>query len=382
MRITDVESIVLESTIDTISIAGGKGGNFNATVTPIIARIETDEGIVGIGETFVEDPSNEKAKSVGRSIEGLSSHLIEKDPRAVKERWHEMYVHTKRTGSYLALSAIDEALWDIKGKKAGVPVYELLGGKSNEVRAYATFPHAKEIDELISASQWLHDKGFEAIKIVVGSSHGGDVDQDRTRIQEVSENSPDEFGVACDANTSYTFPEAITVGKAASKHELEWFEEPISHTDIKGQAELNRRLSVPIAGYQTHKPHYPARDHLDAGALEIYQPTLDLCGGITAANAVATMVEGFNKQLVPHTFGPGINYMASLHVAAAATACDLIEFAVFDDEIDDPGTFVSSPYLQNQDDIYVQDGGIIEPPEKPGLGLTLDNDVIEEYRID
>lgn len=383
MEVTEVESIVLESAVGTIPLSGGKGGSFDATVTPIIARIHTDDGIVGIGETFIEDPSAEKSKWVGQSIRGLSKHLIGKDPRNVRDRWQEMYVHTKRTGSYLALSAIDEALWDIKGKKAGVPVYELLGGKSKDVKAYATFPHAKPIDELIEDSQWLHEKGFELMKIVVGKTHGEDIEHDKKRIRDVSGNVPDDFGLACDANTSYSFPEALAVGKTASECGLGWFEEPIEHTDIEGQADLNRRLSVPISGYQTHTPHYPARDHLVADALEIYQPTLDLCGGITAAQSVATLVEAFNKRLVPHTFGPGINYTASLHVAAASPACDLIEFAVYDDEADDPGEFVASPYVMDQgESIYVQDGGVIEPPEKPGLGLELDEDAIEKYRID
>lgn len=382
MEITDVEAIVLESAVGTIPLAGGKGGDFDATVSPIIARIHTDEGITGIGETFVEDPSMEKARWVGQSIRGLSKHLNGRNPLNVRDRWHEMYVHTKRTGSYLALSAIDEALWDIKGKNAGQPVYELLGGSSTEVNAYATFPHAKEIDELIDDSQWLAEKGFDAMKIVVGSSHADSIEHDRRRIREVSENSPDHFGVACDANTSYSFIEAMAVGRTASEYELEWFEEPISHTDIPGQAELNDRLDVPISGYQTHKPHYPARDHLEAGALEIYQPTLDLCGGITAAHSVAVLVEAFDKRLVPHTFGPGINYSASLQVAEAATACDLIEFVVFDDEADDPGEFVASPYLSNQDEIYVQDGGRITPPPGPGLGVELDESAIETYRID
>ena len=383
MEVTEVEAVVLESAVGTIPLSGGKGGVLDATVTPIIARVHTDEGITGIGETFIEDPSSEKAKWVGQSIRGLAKHLEGKDPREALDRWQEMYVNTKRTGSYLALSAIDEALWDIKGKKAGVPVYELLGGKSTEVSAYATFPHAKPIDELIEDSQWLHDKGFELIKIVVGKTHGDDVDHDKQRIREVSEHTPDGFGLACDANTSYTFPEALAVGETASECGLAWFEEPIDHLDIEGQANLNSRLSVPISGYQTHKPHYPARDHLVADALEIYQPTLDLVGGVTAAQSVATMVEAFNKRMVPHTFGPGINYMASLHVATASPACDLIEFAVYDDEADDPGEFVASPYIQDQGEtIYVQDGGVIEPPEKPGLGIELDENALEEYRVD
>jgi L-alanine-DL-glutamate epimerase-like enolase superfamily enzyme len=216
------------------------------------------------------------------------------------------------------------------------------------------------------------------MKTVVGK----DLEADHRRIREVRAGIPDGLGLAIDANTSFTHADARALGRTASEVGLEWFEEPIAHTDIEGQAELNRTLDVPVSGYQSHTPHYPAREHLEAGALEIYQPALDLCGGVTGGQAVATLVEAYNKQFVPHAFGPAINYAASLHVAAASPVCDLIEFAVYDDEIDDTGRFVASPYVANQDAIYVQDGGVIEPPEEPGLGLELDEDRLEEYRID
>jgi len=138
---------------------------------------------------------------------------------------------------------------------------------------------------------------------------------------------------------------------------------------------------VPISGFQTHHTQYSAVDHLAVDALEIYQPALDLVGGVTAANRVATLVEAHNKEFLPHAYGPMVNYAASLHVAAASPVCSLIEFAVYSDEIDDPGEYLTSPYVANQEDIYVQDGGAIEPPEKPGLGIDLDEDLVEEYRI-
>ena len=161
---------------------------------------------------------------------------------------------------------------------------------------------------------------------------------------------------------------------------MEWFEEPIAHTDIDGQAALNERTSVPISGYQTHTPHYPALDHLEADALEIYQPALDLSCGITGAQRVATLVEAYNKRFLPHAFGPVVNYAASLHVAMASPVCSRIEYAVYDDTVDDPGEFVASPYIANQQDYSVDDGGKISPPDKPGLGVEVDEDVLEEYR--
>jgi L-alanine-DL-glutamate epimerase-like enolase superfamily enzyme len=376
MQIERIEPIVLESAVGTVTMQGGKE-SFDATVTPVVARVHTDDGIVGLGETYLDDPSGHKALTAAKGMEALGHELEGEDPRDVHARWHEMYVHVKREGSYRAMSAVDEALWDIKGKDAGTPVYELLGGSVGEVEAYATFPLSKPPEQLVEDAEWLHEKGFSTMKIVAGNG----VRADREKIRRVAADIPDGLGLAIDANTTYTVQDAMRVGETASELGLEWFEEPVSHTNIQGQAQLNRDLSVPISAYQNHLTHYPAVDHLEANALEIYQPALDFCGGITAAHRVATMIEPYDKKLVPHAFGPVINYSASLHVAAASPVCSLIEFGVYADDVDDPGEYIASPYVANQDDVYVRDGGVIEPPEKPGLGLELDDDLVAEHRL-
>ena len=304
--------------------------------------------------------------------------MIGEDPVAVNRLWQSLYVLVKRSEAYRALSAIDEALWDLRGKAAGQPVYRLLGGAVGEVSAYATFAFPKEAEALIEDAAWFADKGFPLMKIVAG--HG--VAADRERIETIGPALPEGFGLAIDANTSYPFTDALAVAETASEHGLAWFEEPIAHTDVEGMARLNRRVSVPISAYQNHLTHYPALDHLRADALEIYQPSLDRVGGVTAAWRIATLVEAFNKRLVPHAFGPGVNYAASLHVAAASPACDLIEFAIYDDDVDDPGRFVASPYLANPEAISVDDGGRIRPPEAPGLGVEVDEAALDRLRVD
>lgn len=377
MEVTEIESIPLESAVGTVSMQGGKAA-FEATVRPVLVRVHTDEGITGLGETYLDDPTGDKSQFTARAMDALGNHLVGEDPRNVTELWHEMYVHTKRSGSYRALSALDEALWDIKGKDAGKPVYELLGGSVGELEAYATFPHRKEADQLIEDADWLADKGFPMMKIV-----GGDgVEDDQERIATIAQNIPDDIGLAIDTNTSYDFTEALPVAKTASEYGLDWFEEPLPHTDFKGQGKLNDRVSVPISGYQNHVTHYPTIDHLRENALEIYQPALDYCGGITAAHKVATLVEAHDKVFVPHAFGPVVNYSASLHVAAACSACDLIEFGVYADDIDDPGRYIASPYIENQEDASVEDGGTISPPDAPGLGMRVDEAKLEEFRTD
>ena len=375
MEIAGVETILLDSAVDAASLPA-EVDDRSIEISSVIVRINTDAGITGIGESFYRSARHNQF--LAESIEAMADHIVGKDPRDVIARWHDLHVHVKRAGAWGALSALDEAMWDIKGKDAGKPVYQLLGGRASEVKAYATFPAEKTPDELVDSAEWLAEKGFEAMKI--GAGFG--VAEDRERINTVMDNIPMDFGLAIDANTSYSFDEALAVAKTASQRELAWFEEPISHMDIEGQARLNQRVSVPISGYQTHTPHYPAVDHLRSNALEIYQPSLDYVGGITGAMRVARLVEAFNKRLVPHALGPAVNYAASLHVAAASRACSLIEFAVLDEDAEDPGEYVAGPYVENPEAIYVRDGGNISAPERPGLGVELDENTIEAHRLD
>lgn len=375
MEITDIETAIVGSAVDAASLPA-QVGDRKIEISSVVVRVHTDAGITGVGESFYRSVADNQF--LAESIHSMARHIVGEDPLSITEIWHELYLHVKRAGAYGALSAIDEALWDIKGKQAGLPLYQLLGGKTGELNAYATFPVSKTAEELVESAGWLADKGFRAMK--VGAGYG--VDEDRHRIRTISDGLPDEFGLAIDANTSYDYPDAAAVARTASEYELEWFEEPIAHTDIEGQAELNRSVSVPISGYQTHTPHYPALDLLKAGAYDIYQPSLDYVGGVTGAVRVATLVEAFNKRLVPHALGPAVNYAASLHVAAASRPCSLIEFAVLDEDIDDPGRYIAGPYIENDDAIYVRDGGAVTIPDEPGIGVKIDEEVLEEYRID
>lgn len=377
MEVTSVEAIPLRSPVDTVKIKSDESDQ-SVAVLPVIVKVHTDVDITGLGETLTYDPTGEEAKFIAQGVRSLARHLVGRDPRQITQRWRELYQHAKRTTAFKPLSVIDEALWDITGKDAGKPLYELLGGKTSDVRAYATFPHRKPTAELLEDVSWLADAGFDSIKITAGNG----VDEDRERIEAVADALPAGFGFAIDANTTYNVAEALRLGRTAGELGLEWFEEPIPHTDIEGQAELNRRTDVPIAAYQSHFTHYPAVEHLRANALDVYQPSLYVCGGVTAAHRVATMVEAFDKRFVPHAFGPLVNYAASLHVSAACRTCDLIEFAVFDDEADDPGQYIASPYVENQETFSLDANGVISPPEGPGLGVELDNAVVEDLRIE
>lgn len=372
MEVTGLETYIIDNETGVTTLQT-ETGQLSVDITSVLVRLQTDEGIVGLGESFHHSDTAADSEALVASIEALGERLVGEDPRNVRAHWHDLYTTVKRSGAYEALSVLDQAMWDVTGKAVGEPVYRLLGGPVGELDAYATFPVSKPADELVEDAQWLADAGFAAMKIVAGFG----VEQDRKRIRTVAEQLPEGFGLAIDANTAYEYTDALRVARTAAEHDLLWFEEPVAHTDYEGLAELRRQTGVPIAGYQTHATHYPAVDHLRANALDVYQPSTYHAGGVTFGTNLAAVVEAFNKRLVPHAVGPATNYAASLHVAAASSACSLVEFAVFDDDIDDPRRFIASPYVANQDALSVAEDGTVAPPDEPGLGVELDLDYLE-----
>ena len=378
VKVTGLTVHLLRSIVKPVAMPDQSGVLRAMDISSVLVEVKTDEGVTGYGESFYR--SLEDCRFLAESVRSLGRHLLGKDPLDVQQRWHELYVHVKRSGAYGALSALDEALWDIKGKAAGRPLYDLLGGATTPVRAYATFPVGRTVEQLAEDAGWLAQHGFVLMKIPVGYG----VREDRARIEALVPRLPANFQLAIDANTTYTFTEALAVGQTASEYGLAWFEEPIQHTDIAGTAELNRRLAVPIAGYQTHNTHYPAVELLKANALEVYQPSLDFVGGVTAAARVGVLVEAFGKRLVPHTMGPVVNFAASVHVAVANRACTLIEFPVLSRDVPNPGRFHAGTYVANVDDFSLRPDGTLMPPPRPGIGVEIDWEAlaqVEELRL-
>lgn len=373
MKITRISAHLLRSPLKPVDLPDQTGLRA-LEISAVLAHVETDEGISGYGESFYR--SLEDNRFLAASVQAIGRHLIGKNPLDVQQRWQELYVHVKRSGAYGALSALDEALWDIKGKAAERPAYDLLGGSTTPVRAYATFPLAERDEELLDTAAWLAEHRFVLMKIPVGYG----VAEDRRRIAALTDGFPTGFGLAIDANTTYSAADALAVGRTADEHEVVWFEEPIEHTNVAGMADLNRRLATPIAGFQTHTTHYAALELLKANALEIYQPSLDFVGGMTAAQRVGVLVEAFGKRLVPHTMGPVVNFAASLHVAAAQQACTLVEFPVLSRSVKDPGAFHAPTYVANVEEFSLRADGTLLPPDRPGIGVEIDWEALKQVQ--
>src|SRR5262245_39745208 len=220
LRIVRINVHLLRSVVGSVALPD-QAGLRTMEISSVLVEIETSDGIKGVGESFYR--SLDDCRFLAMNVRALGRHLIDKNPLDVQQRWHEMYVQAKRSGGYAALSALDEAMWDIKGKVAGRPVYDLLGGKTTAVRPYATFPIERTSEQLVEDARWLHSNGFLNMKIAVG--HG--VDIDRRHIRYVAERLPEGFRLAIDANTTYSFEDAFRLGQTASELDLLWFEEPV-----------------------------------------------------------------------------------------------------------------------------------------------------------
>lgn len=375
LKVKAITARILRSAFDAVSIPD-QAGQREMTINSVLVGIETDDGLTGYGESFCRHLPETHA--LAAAVKALGRKLLGRNPLDVQQRWHELYVDAKRTGGYGALSALDEAMWDLKGKVAGRPVYDLLGGATTPVRPYATFPIHRTVEQLVEDADWLRQHGFERMKITVGS----DLRKDEANIRYLREHLPDGFDFAVDANTTYGFVDAFRIGLVASEARCMWFEEPVDHLNIAAMAQLNSRLSVPIAGFQTCNTHYAAVPLLAANALDIYQPSLDYMGGITAAQRLAALVEANGKSHVPHTMGPIVNFVASLHVAAADRNCTLIEHPVLSRDLSNPGRFHAGAYMANVDEVSVRSDGTIAPPDRPGLGIEIDWAAVAAVQVD
>lgn len=370
MKITSIDAIPIPAPITGLDPGGAHRSALDLTST--IVRIRTDDGLTGYGESWqVYEP---ETPLVSMIRDGLAPILIGADPTDIESLWTRLFWNVKRSlGSYRALSAIDQALWDIKAKKAGMPLYEVLGGQATpSITAYATTP---QIDDSYGRSlARLIPHGFKAAKMAAGRGLREDI--------EVAESARAEtqgrLSFAVDANGKYELSTSLRLAAEFERIGIMWFEEPMPHHDMHGLAELKRRTTIPIAGFQEEATSWRARDYLSVDALSIYNVSLAACGGVTVARKVAMLCEAFHRRMIPHGFGPPIMYAATLHTAFASPTTTHLEFPVLDPGAENPRIPSWSVIVRNPEDFAVAPDGTIAPPRRPGLGVELDDPRLDE----
>jgi len=328
----------------------------------LFLKIHTNAGITGLGEPIVEG----RAKTVATAIEELTPYLVGKDPRPVAHHWQAMYRHAfYRGGPVLtsAISGVDQALWDIKGKALGIPVYELLGGPTRvRVRAYA---HAATVEKIKERKA----EGFTAFKtgplkerparIVENKAF---IDKAAARFAELRQAVGDECDIAIDFHGALSQQTARLLIKALEPFQPMFIEEPVNCQEVDVMADIARGTHLPIATGERIFTKWGFREILEKKAASILQPDLCHAGGITECRLIAGMAEAFYAAIAPHNpLGP-ISLAAGLHLAAS-----IPNFLCQEQSSLGVG-YIKQPF-------QVRDG-YIDIPTSPGLGIELDENAL------
>jgi len=380
MKITDIAIHVLKSPLaEPFAFSQGWVKQRSAT----LVEMKTDTGLTGWGEAFAQglEPPEIAAVAIDKALRPL---IVGADPLDIEVLWHRMYHATRdygRKGSVVAaISAVDIALWDIAGQFHQVPVYKLLGGAfRTRVQPYATgFYRIKgqgEGERLADEAIRHFEAGFTLMKVKLGYGIDDDIVCMRA-IGRALQGKPVRLMV--DVNHAYGRAEALRLGRALEEYDLRWFEEPVVPEDIRGYAELRGRLSMPIAGGENEHTLYGFRELLSAGAVDIAQPDIGSCGGITAARHIAALAQAHGVQVNPHVWGSAIAQAASLQVIAALPVAHHSLFAQEPVLEYDRSSHPFRRQLIKQPIELVN--GWVEIPAKPGLGVEVDRTTLDHYR--
>lgn len=372
MKITEVEAIYL-------SLPDLDASKCDGTQDTLIIRIHTDEGITGIGEV---DSSPLVAKAVvdapaSHSIAtGLRSLLIGENPIEIERLWDKMYrgtIYFGRTGPALhAMSGVDIALWDILGKTMNRPVAEMLGGVFNpKLKAYASALMPDTIEEAVKLAEENLKLGYKAMKFGWGPI-GRDAKFDEAQIKAIRAAVGDDIDIMIDAGLAWDLKGALRMAEVYEKYNLFWLEEPVHSNDIAGYRELSDRTRLSIAGGEQESGRMAFQRLLDDGHLDIIQPDLARIGGLTEGKKIAYMAYDRHKKVVPHAFKTGILVAASTHYAAAIPNGFMIEYTVSTSPL-------SRDLVRNPIDF--KDGYVTVPLDRPGLGVEIDEKMLEKYRV-
>ncbi|GBG07260.1 mandelate racemase [Paenibacillus sp. MY03] len=372
MKITEVEAIYLR-------LPDLDASQCDGTQDTLVIRIHTDEGISGIGEV---DSSPLVAKAVvdtppSHSIAtGLRSLLIGENPFEIERLWDKMYrgtIYFGRSGPALhAISGVDMALWDIVGKASNRPVCEMMGGIFNKrLKAYASALMPETIEEAVAMAEGYVQQGYQSMKFGWGPI-GRNARFDEAQIKAIRQAVGDDIDIMIDAGLAWDLKGALRMAEVYEKYGVYWLEEPVHSNDLNGYRELADRSKIMIAGGEQEAGRLAFQRLLDEGHLDIIQPDLGRVGGLTEGKRIAYLAYDRHKKVVPHAFKTGILVAASTHFAAAIPNGFMIEHTVS-----------SSPLARDlvSREIEFKDGYVTVPVDRPGLGVEMDEEVLNRYRV-
>jgi D-galactarolactone cycloisomerase len=373
MKIVEVRTHLLEHKLETAFESASM--RFDKRLH-LLVEIECDDGTTGWGECL--GPALPNAAIVGV----YKQWLIGQNPLETEKIWATLYNALRDQGqrglTITALSGIDIALWDIKGKRFGVPVSTLLGGRFREtVRAYATGSFKRDgvdrVEDNAADVARYRTEGFHATKIKIGFG----VEEDLRVIKAVREAAGDDMRIMIDANHGYDALEAIELGKKAADYGIDWFEEPVIPEQLDAYRAVRAGQPIPVAGGETWHTRWGMREPIETRCIDIIQPDLCGCGGFTEARRIADLAALHGVRLVPHVWGTAVQIAAALQFMAAMipnpVRTNPIEPILEFDRTDNPfrQAVVTTPLEHSN--------GIVAVPDGPGLGIEINRDALRQF---
>ena len=339
----------------------------------VLVKVETDEGLTGWGEAHHGRAPGAIAKLIDTTIRELVVGMDALNTVGVWQRVYQMQLSSHGMGyaTAMALSGLDLALWDIRGKAVGWPLYRLLGGASKPIRAYAGGISLgyQPPETLAEEAMGYVAKGYRAIKLRVGDNPRADV----ARATAVRAAVGDEIDILVDANTGYTVDDVRRVMPAYEELQIGWLEEPFPAQDYRSYQTAAGLGTVPLAAGENHYTRFEFTRLIEDRAVHFLQPDMSKTGGITETMRIAGMAYAWKLPFNPHTSATGINMAATINVLAS---------------VDEPGYFEGDVAKNNpfRDQVggvpYVLDAdGCVTPSEKPGLGIDVDEAFVRAHPL-
>ena len=336
------------------------------TVGCAVVRVTTDQGLEGFGITYHEVGGEAVASLIDRAI---APKLRGRDPLATEVLWNELFHYLRGVGrkglAFCALSAVDIALWDLKGKILGLPLYRLLGGADPVVPVYASGGWTSYADDaLVAEMRAMVARGFTTVKMKVGVDSGRNPRRDLARVRKVREAVGDDVRLLLDANNCWDAATAVAFANRVRDCDIAFLEEPVPADDIPGLARFRRGTDVPLATGEHEYTRFGVRDLLLAEAADVVQTDVARIGGYTEALKVMALTQAWNVRFAPHAME-----LMHMHLLAAAPNGLFLERLLLFEDLTD-GIFRDAPRPM---------GGHIRIPEAPGLGLALDETFIAAH---
>ena len=339
----------------------------------VIVKVTAEGGLIGWGEAHHGRCPGAVAHLVNTTMRQL---VVGQDANDINGIWKKVYdkqlaSHGMGAGACLALSGIDMALWDIRGKALKLPLYKLLGGRSKPIPAYAGGVSLgyQEPDSLAEEARPHIEAGYKAVKLRIGDTVARDIE----RIAAIRKAFGSDLVILTDANTGYDVDDVRAVMPALDAHNIGWLEEPFPAHDYKSYQQAARYGRTPLAAGENHYTRFEFNRVIEDGAITILQPDLSKTGGITEAVRIAALASSWKLPIHPHTSMTGLNMAATIHFLAAIEnggyfEADISRNNLFRDEM------VSTPYKVDHD-------GNVVPLEAPGIGVELDEKFLAAHPV-